>query len=53
MIVSLISYCGAKIPLQATVFVPPHAANPLDTEYTQRLYVVLGCLVALFKVTHQ
>ena len=48
MIVSLISYCGEKIPLQATVSVPPHAANPLDTEYTQRLYVVLGRLVALF-----
>jgi len=39
MIVSLISHCGEKIPLQTTVSVPPHAANPLDAE----LYTAVVC----------
>jgi len=39
MIVSLISYCGEKMPLQTTVSVLPHAANPLDAE----LYTAAVC----------
>jgi len=39
MIVSLISHCCEKIPLQTTVSVPPHAANPLDAE----LYTAVVC----------
>ena len=39
MIVSLISHCCEKIPLQTTVSMPPHAANPLDAE----LYTAVVC----------
>ena len=39
MIVSLISYCGEKIPLQTTVSVQPHTVNPLDAElYTAAVF---------------